>query len=386
MERVFAMPDLGEGLEDGEIVSWLVAEGDAVELNQPLVEIETAKATVEVPSPYAGTVVSLHANAGDSVAVGGPLVTFAVAEGVGGGGGSAGQSPPNPRSTTAAPLHPSGERVHGGAVSATPAVRKLARDLGVDLSSMRGSGPGVRISREQVEAAAAGKGPAAGDHSDERISATRRAIAGNLARALAEVPQIDTFRSVTCSAVETLRAELGVSPLPVVARALVDVCTRHPLLNASYLAAEGTIRSHHRVQLGVATHTERGLVVVVVRDAGSLGIVALANEIRRLADAARENTLQPADVVGATLSISNTGSYGSEWGTPLVIPPQGAILGLGRIEARALVVDGEVAVLPACTISLGFDHRLLDGFTAGQALTDLVDLLEDPARLRDLPA
>jgi pyruvate dehydrogenase E2 component (dihydrolipoamide acetyltransferase) len=387
MDRVFAMPDLGEGLEEGEIVAWLVAEGDTVELNQPLVEIETAKATVEVPSPYAGVVVSLHADVGGAVAVGGPLVTFAVSGGGGGGGGSAGQSPPNPRSTTAAPVHPPGGRTHGASVTATPAVRKVARDLGVDLSSVTGSGPGGRISREDVEAAGAGGALSpSGDHSDERISATRRAIAANLSKALAEVPQVDTFRTVECSGIEAVRGEIGVSPLAVVARALVDVCSRHPLLNASYLAAEGVIRSHHQVHLGVATHTERGLVVVVVRDAGSLGIVALGNEIRRLAGAARENTLAPADVTGATLSISNTGSYGSEWGTPLVIPPQGAILGLGRIAPRALVVDADVRVLPACTISLGFDHRLLDGYTAGQALTNLVDLLEDPARLRDLPA
>jgi pyruvate/2-oxoglutarate dehydrogenase complex dihydrolipoamide acyltransferase (E2) component len=157
-------------------------------------------------------------------------------------------------------------------------------------------------------------------------------------------------------------------------------------MNASYLAAEGVIRTHHLVRLGVATHTERGLVVDVVRDAGSFGIAGLGDEIGRLAAAARENTLAPADVTGATISISNTGSYGSEWGTPLVIPPQGVILGLGRIEPRALVVNGEVTALPACTISLGFDHRLLDGHTAGEALTDLVNLLEDPARLRDLPA
>jgi pyruvate dehydrogenase E2 component (dihydrolipoamide acetyltransferase) len=211
-------------------------------------------------------------------------------------------------------------------------------------------------------------------------------IAGNLGRAVAEVPQVDTFRTVRCGAIEALRGELGVSPLPVVARALVDVCSRHPLMNASYLAVEGVIRTHHRVHLGVATHTDRGLVVVVVRDAGSFGIAGLGDEIGRLAAAARENTLAPADVTGATLSISNTGSYGSEWGTPLVIPPQGVILGLGRIEPRALVVDSEVKAVPACTISLGFDHRLLDGRTAGEALTDLVNLLEDPARLRDLPA
>ncbi len=387
MERVFVLPDLGEGLEEGEIVAWLVAEGDSVELNQPLVEIETAKAVVEVPSPYAGVVVTLHASAGSSVPVGSSLVTFSVSGGVGGGGGSAGQSPPNPRSTTAAPLRPSDGALDVSPIAATPPVRKAARDLAVDLASVVGSGPGGRITLEDVQrAAGAGSTPASGNADDEPISATRRTIAENLGRAISEVPQVSTFRTVDCSALEDFRRAAGVSPLPVVARALIDVCSRHPLLNASYLAREGVIRRHRTVDLGVAMQTERGLVVAVVKDAASFGIATLGARIGELAAAARDGSLSAADMTGATITVSNTGSYGSEFGTPLVIPPQSAILGLGRIEPRALVRDGAVVARPACTISLGFDHRLLDGHTAGLAMTDLVNLIEDPARLADLPA
>ncbi len=382
MERIFAMPDLGEGLEEGEIVAWLVAEGDAVELNQPLVEIETAKAVVEVPSPYAGVVSTLHAAVGESVVVGGALVTFSVAAGVGGGRGSAGQSPPNPRSTTAAPFPPSGGSSPGASVGATPAVRKLSRDLGVDISSVVGTGPAGRVTREDVEAAAGGDAGSVA-YSDEPISSVRRAVAENLTRAVREVPLVTTFRTVDCSALTAFHEG---SPLPVVARALVEVVSRHPSLNASFLADRGAIRRHSVVNLGVAAQTERGLVVVVVKDAASHGIASLAEEISRLAAAARDGSLKPEEASGATISISNTGSYGSEFGTPLLVPPQGAILGLGRIGQRALVVEGRVEARPACTISLGFDHRLLDGYTVGLAVTDLVELLEDPSRLADLPA
>lgn len=357
-ERVFALPDLGEGLEEAEISAWLVKEGDRVALNQPLVEVETAKATVEIPSPFAGAVTKLHAAVGDTLKVGVPLVTFEVAE-------------------AAAP--------EGAApVAASPAVRKLAKDLGVDLAGVAGSGPEGRITREDVERAATG--PAPGD--EDRvipISPIRRTIAENLTWSVREVPQVTSFRTVDCSALEAFRSELGLSPLPIVVKALAEVCREHPMLNASYLPVVGEIRLHRRCDVGVAAQTERGLLVPVVRDAGSLGIGAIAAEIDRLAKVARDGSIAPRDLAGHTITVTNTGSYGSESGTPLLNPPDAVILGLGVIEPRALVVDGEVVAHPACTLSLTFDHRLLDGATAGRALGDLVDLLESPERLRALP-
>lgn len=391
-ERTFHLPDLGEGLEEAVISNWLVAEGDEVALNQPLVEVETAKAIVEIPSPIAGRVLALHAAVGESVHVGAPLATFGVAEEEGEAkapapseaeGGGAGAPGPTAGRRGVAPPVPQ----RPGA-PATPAVRALAKRLGVDLTTVRGSGPGGRIMREDVEAAARGAAPTAPAEDVEvvPISPVRRAIAENLTRVVREVPQVTTWRTVDCTALEAFRAELGLSPLPILVRALAEVCREHPWLNGSYLADLGEIHLHRKVHVGIATDTERGLLVPVVRDVGSLGIREVAAEIARLAEAARAGRLAPADMAGGTITVTNTGSYGSEAGTPILNPPQGAILALGVIEPRALVVGGRVEPRPACTLSLTFDHRLLDGATAGRAFGALVDLLQDAERLRALPA
>jgi pyruvate dehydrogenase E2 component (dihydrolipoamide acetyltransferase) len=383
-ERVFLLPDLGEGLEEAVVAAWLVAEGDEVELNQPFVEIETAKATVEVPAPWPGRVVRLHAAAGATIAVGAPLATFDVA--------GAEQSPAA-----------SGVSAHTAAVATTPAVRRLAKDLGVDLALVTGSGPGGRITREDVEAFARSgvrgaitpqtlpsgetvEAWAVGgiDTGIEEIELTpiRRAIAQRLAE-VAKIPQVTTFRTVDGTALEALRRELGVSPLPVFVRALAEIVPSHPMLNASW--TERAILVHRAVNVGIATDTERGLVVPVVLDAGAKGIGQIAAEIERLAEAAREGGLKPTAMAGATIAVSNTGSYGSEAGTPLLDPGHAVTIALGRIAPRALVVDGRVQARPACTISCTFDHRVLDGATVGRALSDLVALLEDPERLGTLP-
>ncbi|MFB3739180.1 MAG: dihydrolipoamide acetyltransferase family protein [Candidatus Velamenicoccus archaeovorus] len=391
-ERIFALPDLGEGLEEAEIGAWLVAEGDQVALNQPLVEVETAKATVEIPSPLAGRVIRLHGAPRETVRVGAPLVTFQVA---GEDGATVGAVTGTDRAE--APVPPPVDRGPGagpgGRVSATPAVRKLAKDLGVDLTTVRGSGPGGRITREDVEVAAASTPaptaaqPAPPDEDVEVLPLTpvRRAIAENLTRVVREVPMVTTFRTLDCTALEAFRSELGVSPLPVVVRALAEVCRTHRSLNASFVAEAGEIRLHRRCHVGVATDTERGLLVPVVRDAGGRTIAEVAEEIRRLASAARDGTIRPSDMAGGTITVTNTGSYGSQAGTPILTPGQGAILALGAIEPRALVLDGRVEARPACTLSLTFDHRLLDGATAGRAFGDLVDLLERRDRLERLP-
>lgn len=386
-EGVFRLPDLGEGLEEAEISSWLVAEGDEVALNQPLVEVETAKAVVEIPSPFAGRVVSLHATEGSTLAVGDPLVTVAmVGDEV---AGVAGEVPAAPARRSPAPTDVAGRpRPSSPApVAATPAVRALAKRLGVDLSGVSGTAPDGRVTREDVEAAAAAGRPEPGPEDVEivRISPVRRAIAENLSNVVREVPQVTTWRTVDCSALEAFRTERGLSPLPIVVRALTEVCRDHPWLNGSYLAERSEIHLHRSVHVGIATDTDRGLVVPVVRDVGAMGIGEVAAEIARLAAAARKGALAPADMAGGTITITNTGSYGSEAGTPILNPPQGAILALGVIEPRALVVDGEVVARPACTMSLTFDHRLLDGATAGRAFGALVELLEDPERLAGLP-
>ncbi len=350
-ERVFAMPDLGEGLEEGEIVAWLVATGDDVALNQPLVEVETAKATVEIPSPFAGQVTGLHASVGDAVPVGTALVTFAVADGE--------ASTPK--------------------VAATPAVRKVAKERGIDLATVTGSGPDGRITVEDLDATA-GRSDEGVDV--ESITPVRREIARRLTE-VAAVPQVTTFRTVDCTELDAFRRALDVSPLPVFVAALARVCADHPRLIASW--RDDGIHVSRSVHVGIATDTEQGLMVPVLRDAQAMGIPSIGAEIRRLAEAARGGHLQPDDLRGATIGVSNTGSYGSEAGTPLLNPGNAVTVAMGVIQPRALVVDGAVVARPACTLSLTFDHRVLDGAAAGRALTDLVSLLQDGEGLRDLP-
>ena len=392
-ERIFAMPDLGEGLEEGEIVAWLVAEGDTVELNQPLVEIETAKATVEVPSPFSGVIERLHGAAGVVVAVGAPLVTFQVA------GASEPDGVATPRTAAASPDQPFVERRAGGAGgagatgAATPPVRRLAKDLGVDIGTVEGSGPGGRVLEADVRrlAGRAAEGPQDAqavtpgeDLGLQRveIDPVRRAIAATLT-AQAAIPQVTTFRTTDCTELQRYRKELGVSPLPVVVAALCRIVEGHPLLNARWAGDHIELRG--KVNVGIAVDTDRGLVVPVLQDAARRTVTDLAAQITRLATGARAGKLTLDDIAPTpTIAVSNTGSYGSEAGTPILSPGTSVTLGLGVIAPRALVVDGEVQARPASTLSLTFDHRVVDGAGAGAALTDLVALLQSGEGLRDL--
>jgi pyruvate/2-oxoglutarate dehydrogenase complex dihydrolipoamide acyltransferase (E2) component len=401
-ERVFALPDLGEGLEGATVNAWLVKEGESVSLNQPIVEVETAKATVEIPSPFAGIIARLHATAGETVKVGAPLVTFDTVE-------SESELVAGSDAVEEAGTAETSEEA-GPVAAATPAVRKRAKELGVELAGIAGSGPEGRITHEDVERTArlgpAGSGEGGAppvvvegrsgaralwtvmmptDADVRPISMIRRTIAENLTRVVREVPQVTTFRTLDCTALEAFRREAGLSPLPIVVRALADICKEHRSLNASYMAEQGEIWLHRRVHVGIATDTERGLLVPVVRDVGARGIGEIAVEIERLASAARDGSIRIEEMTGGTITVTNTGSYGSEFGTPIINRAQAAILGLGAIAPRALVVDGQVVARPACTLSLTFDHRLLDGATAGRAFGDLVATLGSPDRLEALP-
>jgi 2-oxoisovalerate dehydrogenase E2 component (dihydrolipoyl transacylase) len=374
-ERVFAMPDLGEGLEDGKVVRWLVAEGDDVALNQPLVEVETAKAVVEIPSPYAGRVVSLDGAEGDDVPVGAALVTFEV------------EGRPD---ATSAQAGASDGPTHGP-VRATPPVRKLAKDLGVNLATVRATGSEGRVGEDDVRRAARSVESGATvptmreDLRAEPLPADqiRTEIAATLTRQV-QIPQVTTFRSLDAGNLQSFRTELGVSPLPVVVAALCRTIDEHPLLNAVWSVDHVDLRG--KINVAIAVDTDRGLMIPVMQDAARRGIVDLGTEITRLAQAARSGTLAIADIAPtATIAISNTGSYGSEAGTPILSPGTSATLALGVIAERALVVEGAVVARPAATLSLTFDHRVLDGAAAGRALTALVELLQSERALRDLP-
>jgi pyruvate dehydrogenase E2 component (dihydrolipoamide acetyltransferase) len=223
------------------------------------------------------------------------------------------------------------------------------------------------------------------------VRGTRRLIAEKMARSAREIPHVTTFLTVDCHYLDMLRAELStetgetVTPLPIVTRALADTCAAHPKLNASFDAESAEIVLYRACHVGIAVSTDRGLLVPVVRDAETKGILEIGEEIGRLARASRDGTIGPGDLTGSTITITNVGSFGGEAGTPIINYPEAAILALGVMEPRALVVDGEIVARPAMTLSLTFDHRLLDGAEAGRALRDLADILESPFRLGALP-
>jgi 2-oxoisovalerate dehydrogenase E2 component (dihydrolipoyl transacylase) len=420
--RAFLLPDLGEGLEDAEVVAWRVAEGDHVELNQTLVEVNTAKALVEIPSPWEGVVEKLHAADGDVVKVGQPLVSIRVedaaepthdaiqaAQEV--GPDAAEDAKPKRRAVlvgygvaeeeepAAAPggggTKRAGDR-RSGPVPASPPVRRLAKEMGVDLAAVTGTGPEGRVTREDVMAAATSAGrtphirPAEGD---ERVAVrgVRRLVAQKLARSAREIPHVTTFLTVDATNLEAFRGELQkqtgsrVTALPVLVRGFIEVIKEFRALNASFDADNSEIVLRRDIHVGIATDTERGLLVPVVRNADGFGIQELAGEMGRLVRAAREGTSAPEDLTGSTVTVSNVGSFGAEYGTPIINHPESSILAIGVIEPRALVVEGQVEARPAVTLSLSFDHRVLDGAEAGRAMRSLGDLLESPFRLGALP-
>ena len=401
--RDFLLPDLGEGLEDAEVVAWKVAEGDHVQLNQTLVEVNTAKALVEIPAPWEGVVERLHAAEGDVVEVGQPLVSIQV-EGPD-------EEEPKPKRTAVLVGYGVDEEDEvsrarrarrrqpkpagaAGAARATPPVRKLAKDLGVDLSGVTGTGPDGRITREDVEEAAAGAaapGPAEAAGETIPVKGVRRMIAEKMARSAREIPHVTTFLTVDFTWVEELRGELSresegrMTALPVVVRALAEVIEAHPKLASSFDADALEIRLHAGRHIGIATDTNEGLLVPVVRNADALGIIELATEIKRLVEAARARKATPGDLTGGAITVTNVGSFGAEYGTPIINYPEAAILAVGVVEPRPLVVEGRVEARPAATLSLTFDHRVMDGAEAGRALADLGRLLESADRLRALP-
>ncbi|MFL6253100.1 MAG: dihydrolipoamide acetyltransferase family protein [Actinomycetes bacterium] len=424
-EREFKLPDLGEGLTEGEVVRWLVAEGDAIVLNQPIVEVETAKAVVEIPSPYAGTVVKLHAGEGDSLDVGAPLISVDT------GGGATDAVPATstaePEPELQATLVGPGERQqtrrrriagHPGATNgpstaapaerpkATPPVRRYAKDRGVDLAVLVGTGKDGRITREDVDgalgtdqpAAAAARGaevPAARlprERTSERIPVrgTRRQTAAAMTASAFSIPHVTEFLTVDATRLMELRdrlralpaaAELRLTPLAVVAKALCVAVRSYPLMNSSWDEDAGEIEVKGWVNLGIATDTPTGLLVPNIKDADTLGILDLAGEVARLTDLTRERKAAPADLTGGTITITNVGGFGVETGTPIINKPECAILATGLIAPRPWVVDGQLTVRQLMTTSVSFDHRIVDGAYAAQFLAHLRDLLEDPALL-----
>jgi pyruvate dehydrogenase E2 component (dihydrolipoamide acetyltransferase) len=297
------------------------------------------------------------------------------------------EEPAAPSPTSAA------DRATRQRVAASPPVRRLAKELGVDLAAVTGSGPEGRVTREDVARVAEGTPKHEPAPGDERIpvKGVRRLVAEKMARSAREIPHVTTFLTVDASHLEAFRGELErqlgtrVTALPIVVQAFVEIVQQFRALNASFDPDAHEIVLRGDVHVGIATDTERGLLVPVVRHADRLGIGELAAEITRLVQAGRAGRSKPEELTGGTVTVTNVGSFGAESGTPIINFPESSILAVGVIEPRALVVDGQVEARPAVTLSLTFDHRVLDGAEAGRALKALGDLLESPFRLGALP-
>ncbi|MCC9193984.1 2-oxo acid dehydrogenase subunit E2 [Arthrobacter sp. zg-Y916] len=453
MIREFRLPDLGEGLTESEILSWRVAEGQSVTLNQVIAEVETAKAVVELPSPFEGVVARLHESVGSVVEVGSPIISFDVADpagtsvpagtapvedaprrqptlvGYGAEPDKAGRPARRPRpglsaqpapappmppapAPAPAPVPVAPDAVAAGNVEvlperprSTPPVRKLARDLGIDLAGISGSGPEGRILRADVEAAIGSRddlgmqagaqpvvadAPHLGQGREERvpIAGIRKHTAAAMVASAFTAPHATVFLTVdvtpSMNLLEKLRARkeydgVRLTPLVLAAKAVCLALRRHPGLNARWDEAAGEIIRYRYVNLGIAAATPRGLMVPNIKDAQELGFRELALAISDLARTAREGRTPPAALSGGTVSISNVGVFGVDAGTPILNPGEAVILALGAVRNQPWEYEGGIALRQVTTLSLSFDHRLVDGAEGAAFLRDIGDVLGEPA-------
>jgi pyruvate dehydrogenase E2 component (dihydrolipoamide acetyltransferase) len=456
----FHLPDLGEGLPDAELVQWLVKEGDTVALNQSIAEVETAKASIELPSPFAGVVQKLHANPGDVVEVGSVIISF--------GDGSEPEAGPDAASEeadAAAPASAEETRTpnlvgygaetrrsgrpqrrarsasaagHGDTAvleadvreaaphdaipdfapvdtatvierpRSTPPVRAHAKQLGIDLALVEGTGHDGLITREDVDAFAARAGVAASAQTSEPvvedvasdlfetggvtripIRGVRKHTAEAMVRSAFSAPHVTSFHTVdatkTMEFVAELKADkayadLRIGPLAVVAKAVCLALKRTPMLNASWDEQAAEIVQYGYVNLGIAAATDRGLVVPNIVGADRMSLGDLAQSLGELTRIAREGRTSPAQMTGGTFTITNIGALGIEAGTPILNPGEAGILGVGAVQRRPWEHRGEIALRDVVTLSLSFDHRLVDGAEGARFLRDVGDILQEPGR------
>ena len=407
MPFYFKLPDLGEGITEGEVVKWLVKPGDPVEEHQPVMEVETDKAIVEVPSPRAGTVLKLARGEGELVRIGELLLVIGL-DGEEAAGSAAAEHEEEGATVVGALPGAQG-------VLASPKARGLARDLGVELSHVRGTGPGGIVSEKDVRAtfgagsqeqrppaeAVSGKGgrgraPAlAGSDSYgpvERVpvKGIRRAIAKNLLTSQRTAASVTGMEEADITGLWDLRrrerkvaAENGINLtfLPFFMKAVCHALEAHPMLNASMDEASGEIVVKRYYNIGVAVDTPDGLMVVVIRDVGGLTILELAQRLQEISKRARDRRITLEELKGSSFTISNYGAFGGGFATPIINYPDVAILGTGRIRERPWVVGGEVAIRKILPLSLTFDHRVVDGVEAARFLARVVQYMEDPGRI-----
>ena len=412
MPHRFHLPDIGEGLEEAEVVEWLVAPGEVVVRDQPLVEVLTDKASSELPSPVAGTILRLGASEGERIRVGALLIEIDDGS-VDGAAGALDQEMPPVDEGVATADPPTPDRPNTGRAKAAPATRRLAIEFGVDLATVTGSGPGGRITTDDVRAAAAadrtttaagvttappaptappirpdlGQMPV-GRHP---LRGIRGVVARNMAASWSEIPHIHTMDELDASLLVDFRnrmrsmgrpgAEL-VTLLSVAAVAAARALRRFPMVNGHVEGHPGEdIVIPESVNLGIAVATDSGLMVPVVADADRLDLFTMSSAIARVADRARQGDLSASDLSGATFTITNYGSLGGRFATPIIPPGQGAILGLGAVAERPIVVDGAVVARPTLPVVLGADHRLIDGDLAEAFRRSIVDDLSEPLHL-----
>ena len=414
MRRVVKLPDIGEGTTEAEIVGWLVKVGDTIGEEDPLAEVMTDKATVEIPSPVAGTVIALGGRVGEKLAVGSDLVVLETEGGE--------PSHPRPAVTDATgpspshdreeepkspPQHPvcrttgeagqarSGEQGEGKPLAA-PAVRNRARDLGIDLRLVHGTGPEGRVTHsdvlnyaEQRGAARIPSKAASDDIEDVPLAGLRRAIAEHLQEAWRRIPHFAYVEAVDVTALEELRAHLNetrkarghLTVLPFLVRAIVRAVAEHRQVNARFDDGAGVLHRYRAVHIGIATQTPAGLTVPVVRHAERLDLWQAAAEIARLAEAARTAKAKPEELTGSTITITSLGALGGLVATPVINYPEVAIVGVNRIDKRPVVHGGEVVVRQMMNLSSSFDHRIVDGWEAASFIAKVKAYLEQPATL-----
>lgn len=402
-EYVFKLPDIGEGIAESEIATWRVAVGEVVTEDQPLVDMLTDKAAVEIPSPVAGTIVRLHGAPGDKIPVGGVLVTVGTRE----TGGDV--AAPTPAASESVPAPAEAAVIINEQVAAAPTVRKRARELGVDLRTVLGSGPAGRIlhadldARSGMPAAAAGTvspsvvsacAPPASTNDDEatetiRIIGLRRKIAEAMQRSKQRIPHFAYVEEIDMTELEALRVHLNglhqdrpkLSLLPLLIQALVRAVPAFPMVNATFDDEVGVVTRHRALHVGIATQTPNGLVVPVLRHAQRQDLWQRAANIKRLADTARADKGTREELSGSTITITSLGALGGIVTTPVINAPEVAIVGVNKMIERPVVKNGQIIVRTMMNLSSSFDHRIVDGFDAASFIQRMKALMEHPATL-----
>jgi pyruvate dehydrogenase E2 component (dihydrolipoamide acetyltransferase) len=409
----FKLPDIGEGIHEGEIVKWFVKAGDAVKEDDVLCEVQNDKAVVEIPSPVDGTVLEIKVAEGEVAVVGDTLITID-AEGYESNEATTEEKAEEVKeektAETKAEQTPQKDNiVTGERVIAMPSVRKYARDKGVNIQLVQGTGKNNRVLKEDIDRYLSGETQPQeaketvqtketvaekpvvleGQYPEtrEKISGIRRAIAKAMVKSKQTAPHVTLMDDIDVTELVAHRKKfkqvaldqgIKLTYLPYVVKALVSALKKFPILNTSFDDETEEIIHKHYYNIGIAADTEKGLLVPVVKDADRKSIFEISAEINELAVKAREGKLSPNEMKGASCTITNIGSAGGQWFTPVINHPEVAILGIGRISEKPVVRNGEVAIAPVLALSLSFDHRLIDGATAQQALNHIKRLLNDP--------